>query len=89
MAQDSALQDVSDAAYVYADHYRTCGSSCVEPVTDFFEEDLELFGWERPGRPPAGEEKGVPLGKGGGGGDADRLRGEDGSSDDAAGDVAK
>lgn len=77
---------------MYADHYRTCGSSCVDPLTDFFEEDLQLFGWDRPGRPPAGEEKGVLLGEGGSsgdGGDADRLRGGDGSSGDAAGDVAK
>lgn len=59
VAQKNALQDISDAAYVYADHYRTCGSVCVDRLTDFFEQDLQVFGWDRPGRPPAGEERGV------------------------------
>ncbi len=97
VAQMSALQDVSDAAYVYADHYRTCGSACVDRLTDFFEEDLQVFGWDRPGSPPVGEERGVadeePRSPERGGSGArkahHRLRAGDSSRDGEGGDVAK
>jgi hypothetical protein len=53
VVQASGINSTDAATFMYAPWFRECGAPCIDGLSDFYEADLELFGWDRPGPTPA------------------------------------